>query len=253
VNQNLADKIALVTGGSRGLGKVISLKLAESGATVIVNYANNQEEANRTVASIHSNGGKAIAVQADITDETAVRNLVTESEDKCDGTIDILVNNATGPQPELSIEESTWNDYLDQLTFFVKAPLLLTKAILPGMKKKNDGRIINIGSEVVQLGNPNFANYVAAKSSQIGLTRSWANELGPFGITVNLVNPGFIPVERHAKLDSAAFHDYKERVPLRKVGEPSDIGNAIVFLASNESKFITGQSLSVNGGNTFGI
>lgn len=158
-----------------------------------------------------------------------------------------------GNSYELSIEESTWDDYLDQLTFFVKAPLLLTKAILPGMKAKNEGRIINIGSEVVQLGNPNFANYVTAKSSQIGMTRSWANELGPFGITVNLINPGFIPVERHSDVNPSSIEQYKKDVPLRKMGQPTDIGNAVVFLASEQANFITGQSLSVNGGNTFGI
>jgi 3-oxoacyl-[acyl-carrier protein] reductase len=249
----LNGKIALVTGGSRGLGKMISSTLAEAGAIVVVNYANNQQAAQQTVEFIHLNGGKAVLIKGDITDEKAVETIVKEAEEQCGGTIDILVNNATGPQPELSIEESTWNDYLDQLVFFVKAPLLLTKAILPGMKKKGEGRIINIGSEVIQLGNTNFANYVTAKSSQIGMTRSWANELGPFGITVNLINPGFIPVERHNELDPAIFNDYKNGVPLRKMGEPRDIGNTVVFLASNESKFITGQSLSVNGGNTFGI
>ena len=153
----------------------------------------------------------------------------------------------------MSIEDSTWNDYLDQLNFFVKGPLLLTKAVLPGMKNKNEGRIINIGSEVVQLGNPEFANYVTAKSAQVGMTRSWANELGSHGITVNLVNPGFIPVERHSDLSPESIEEYRKNVPLKKMGEPSDIANTVVFLASNESRFITGQSISVNGGNTFGI
>ncbi|MFZ3577183.1 SDR family oxidoreductase [Virgibacillus sp. DJP39] len=253
MNQRLEGKIALVTGGSRGLGKVISMNLAEAGAMVIINYANNKEMAEKTVEHIQSNGGQALAVKGDITNEAAVTALIEESQEKCKGTIDILVNNATGPQPELSIEDSTWNDYLDQLHFFVKAPLLLTKAILPGMKKKKEGRIINICSEVVQLGNPNFANYVTAKSSQIGMTRSWANELGASGITVNLVNPGFIPVERHEDKDSAKYDGYRQGVPLREMGEPDDIANMVVFLSSQEAKFITGQSLSVNGGNTFGI
>ncbi|MGM0846988.1 MAG: SDR family NAD(P)-dependent oxidoreductase [Bacillota bacterium] len=253
INSNLNGKIALVTGGSRGLGKVISITLAEAGATVVVNYANNQEAAQQTVDEIKANGGKTFSIQGDITDEQAVEKLVKDAEAQCGGNIDILVNNATGPQPELSIEESTWNDYLDQLVFFVKAPLLLTKAVLPGMKKKGEGRIINIGSEVIQLGNANFANYVTAKSSQLGMTRSWANELGPYGITVNLVNPGFIPVERHEGTNQATFEKYAEGVPLKKMGEPRDIGATVTFLASSEAKFITGQSLSVNGGKTFGI
>jgi len=250
INHNLNGKIALVTGASKGLGKYISAALADSGANVIVNFAHSQEAAQQTVDFIRSNGGNAIAVKGDVTNKEEVKRLVGETEEAFGGTIDILVNNATGPQPTLSIEESTWEDYLDQLNFFVKAPLLLTKEVLLGMKTKGEGRIINIGSEVIQVGNPHFANYVTAKSAQLGMTRSWASELGPHGITVNLLNPGWIPVERHEGIDTSG---YQKGVPLGKMGEPIDIGNAVVFLASNEAKFITGQSLSVNGGFTFGI
>lgn len=249
----LAGKIALVTGGSRGLGKVISTTLANEGATVLINYAHNKDNALETVNLIRSQKGKAFAIQGDITDEESVEKLIRHGEEEAGSPIDILVNNATGPQPEMSIEESTWDDYMDQLNFFVKAPLLLTKAVLPGMKAKNEGSIINIGSEVVQLGNPNFSNYVTAKSSQVGMTRSWANELGPVGIRVNLVNPGFIPVERHEGTEEEVYKHYAEQLPLRKMGTPEDVANAVSFLASNEGRFITGQSLSVNGGNTFGI
>jgi len=210
-----------------------------------------QQAAEKTVEAIRSSGvGQAFAIQADITDEEQVKRLIKESKQQAGGSIDILVNNATGPQPEPSIEESTWQDYLDQLQFFVKAPLLLTQEVLPAMKKKGSGRIINIGSEVIQLGNPNFANYVTAKSAQLGMTRSWASELGPDGITVNIINPGFIPVERHEGIDPT---EYEKNVPLRRVGEGDDIGNTVVFISSDDSKFITGQSISVNGGNTFGI
>ncbi|WP_241773352.1 SDR family oxidoreductase [Bacillus sp. LL01] len=248
--QNLQGKNALVTGGSRGLGKVISATLAEAGATVIVNYAHNTKLAEETVHTITAAGGKALVIQSDITNEEAVHKLVQEVEEKLGGTIDILVNNATGPQPELSIEESSWEDYLNQLNFFVKAPLFLVKAVLPGMKEKGEGRIINIGSEVITLGNPNFSSYVTAKSAQLGMTRSWANELGPFGITVNLLNPGFVPVERHEGIDAS---EYAKSVPLRRAGLPSDIASTVLFLASDQSKFITGQVVTVNGGNTFGI
>ncbi|WP_273127467.1 SDR family oxidoreductase [Metabacillus sp. HB246100] len=250
---SLNGKIALVTGGSRGLGKKISLSLANAGATVCVNYANNQQAALETVEMIRSTGGKAMMVKADITSEIDVKKMIEEIQETCGGSVDIVVNNATGPQPELSIEESTWEDYLDQLHFFVKAPLLITKEVLPSMKEKGSGRIILIGSEVIQIGNPNFANYVSAKSAQLGLTRSYANELGPHGITVNLVNPGFIPVERHHHLDQEVIDGYRNQVPLRKMGEPEDIGHTVTFIASEEARYITGQSISVNGGNTFGV
>jgi 3-oxoacyl-[acyl-carrier protein] reductase len=246
----LEGKVALVTGGSRGIGKHICGILAELGAKVIVNYANNKVPAEETIKWITSLGGQAVAIKADVTNEEDVHRLMEDIQRTYGGTVDILVNNATGPQPELSIEECDWQDYLDQLEFFVKAPLLLTKAILPGMKEKKEGRIIIISSEVVQLGNPHFSNYVTAKSAQLGMTRSWANELGPHGITVNLINPGFIPVERHEGIDPS---DYQKKVPLGKMGEPKDIGHAVAFLASDAARFITGQSLSVNGGNTFGI
>ncbi|WP_152655841.1 SDR family oxidoreductase [Oceanobacillus sp. CFH 90083] len=247
---HLNGKVALVTGASRGLGKHISKTLAEAGAIVIVNYANNQENAQNTVNFIVSDGGKAVAIQGDVRDEASVERLIKQAEKETEGSIDILVNNAAGPHPVLSIEELVWQDYLDQLDFFVKAPLLLTKAVLPGMKRKMAGRIINIGSEVVQLGTPNHSNYVMAKAAQLGLTRSWANELGSFGISVNMINPGFIPVERHEGEDMS---EYLRGVPLGRMGVPQDIGNTVLFLASDAGGFITGQSLSVNGGNTLGI
>jgi 3-oxoacyl-[acyl-carrier protein] reductase len=165
VAHHLEGKVALVTGGSRGLGKWISYSLAKAGASVIVNYAHDKEGADKTVKWIVSNGGRAVLARADVTNEEEAMKLVKTAELELGSSIDIVVNNATGPQPELSIEKSEWTDYLDQLEFFVKAPLLLTKAVLPEMKRKMGGRIINIGSEVVQIGNPYFANYVTAKSS----------------------------------------------------------------------------------------
>ncbi|MGP4077427.1 SDR family NAD(P)-dependent oxidoreductase [Halobacillus sp. K22] len=249
----LEGKIALVTGGSRGLGKVISKQLAAEGARVVVNYGRNPDPANETVEEIRKKDGVAIAVQADVTDEDSVDELLRAVQESYGENVDIVVNNASGSQPEYSLEENTWETYMDQLQFFVKAPLILTKAVLPGMKEKQFGRIINIGSEVVQLGNANFSNYVTAKSAMIGMTRSWANELGPHGINVNLVNPGFIPVERHGEVDPSTLEDYSSQLPLRRMGKPEDIANSVVFLSSDDSQFITGQSISVNGGNTFGI
>lgn len=249
----MIHKVALITGGSRGLGKVICKQLAKQGVTVVVNYATSKGNADQVVKEIKETGGNVYAVQADVTNEQAVLKMMEEIEETVGKSVDIIVNNATGPQPELSIEDANWSDYLEQLNFFVKAPLLITKAAIPAMKKQQFGRIINIGSEVVQLGSPNFSNYVTAKSAMLGMTRSWANELGEFGITVNLINPGFIPVERHEGLSDDAIEGYVQHVPLKKMGEPLDIAEAVCFLASEQGRFITGQSLSVNGGNTFGI
>ncbi len=185
-------RTAIVTGASRGLGAAIAAELASMGMQVAVNYYQSRDSAERVCQSIRSAGGVADAFCADVRDEKAIPQFV-DSVRALYGEIDYLVVNATGPQPMLSIERQTWQSYLDQLEFFVKSPLLLVQQVLTSMKAKGFGRIIQIGSEVVELGNPNFANYVAAKGAQLGQTRSWARELAPFGITVNLVAPGWIP------------------------------------------------------------
>jgi 3-oxoacyl-[acyl-carrier protein] reductase len=166
------------------------------------------------------------------------------------GEIDILVANATGPQPLFSIEEQTWQAYLDQLEFFVKSPLLLLKQVLPGMRQRQFGRVIQIGSEVFELGNPRFATYVSAKAAQLGVTRSWALELAETGITVNLVAPGWIPTERHTDATQADIDAYTAGVPMRRMGMPEDVGRLVAFLAGDGAGFITGQHFAVNGGNT---
>ena len=158
--------------------------------------------------------------------------------------------NATGHQPLLSIEEQTWQAYLDQLEFFVKSPLLLLKAVLPGMRARGFGRVIQIGSEVVELGNPRFANYVAAKAAQLGQTRSWARELGGSGITVNLVAPGWIPTERAFAATEEEKDGYVRGVALGRMGLPEEVGRVVAFLASDAASFVTGQKIAVNGGNT---
>src|SRR5882757_6760145 len=197
MNTAKEKRTALVTGGSRGLGRAMTLELAAAGTHVAVNYFNRRDAAEQTCATIRQSGGHARAFRADVRDESEVARLVREVNEAF-GAVDILVVNATGSQPFFSIEEQTWQRCLDQLEFFVKSPLLLLKEVLPGMRQRGFGRVIQIGSEVFEIGNPRFANYVAAKGAQLGLTRSWARELAPTGITVNLVAPGWIPTERHA-------------------------------------------------------
>jgi 3-oxoacyl-[acyl-carrier protein] reductase len=249
MTHDLKGKVALVTGASRGLGAAIAVKLGACGAAVSVNYFGSPQKAERVVAQIREAGGKAEALRADVRDEAEVAALVGRVE-KALGPVDVLVVNATGPQPFIRIEELTWRVCLDQLEFFVKSPVLLTKAVLGAMKAKRAGRIIHIGSEVFERGVPEFSNYVSAKGAQLGLTRSWAMELAAWGITVNLVAPGWIPTERHANDPQSAMDAYAAAVPLRHMGRPEDVAEAVAFLASEAAGFITGQKLSVNGGNT---
>ncbi|WP_203991297.1 SDR family oxidoreductase [Sphaerisporangium rufum] len=234
---------ALVTGASRGLGAVIAERLAEDGWTVVLNYAHDTAGATAVAARI---GERAHVRRFDVTDEEAVRQGITEIREAV-GPVTVLVNNATGPQPMMPVEKQTWQDHLDQLRFFVKAPLLLLHAALPDLRAAGGGRVINIGSEVADLGNAEFGHYVSAKAAMHGLTRSWARELGPHGITVNTVEPGWIPVERHEGDDVS---EYRDSLPLGHMGVPQDVAEAVAFLASPRARFITGQRLAVNGGKT---
>ncbi len=251
MNQGLAGQVALVTGASRGLGASIALSLGRRGARVAVNTFGSPEKARAVADAIRDQGGEAEVFKADVRDEEQVRAMVAAVQGRF-GPVEILVCNATGPQPFVRLEDLTWRHCLDQLEFFVKSPLLLAQAVVPGMKARKGGRIIQIGSEVFEKGIPQFSNYVQAKGAQLGLTKSWANELAPWQITVNLVAPGWIPTERHAG-DSQEMKDaYAAGVPMKRMGVPEDIGEAVAFLASDSARFITGQRLSVNGGNTVG-
>jgi len=247
---DLSGRVALVTGASRGLGRAIAEGLGARGAKVAVNYFGSADLARQAVEAIKAGGGTAAAFQADVRDDAQVARTVADIQRTLGGPIDIAVFNATGPQPFLTLEELSWRAMLDQLEFFVKSPMLFTQAIVPGMKARRYGRIINIGSEVFEKGVPKFSNYVAAKGAQLGLTRSWAMELAEFGITVNLVAPGWIPTERHTSDSQESKEAYAAGVPMKRMGVPRDIAEAVAFLASDAANFITGQKISVNGGHT---
>jgi 3-oxoacyl-[acyl-carrier protein] reductase len=214
-----------------------------------VNCFQSSARAESLCEEIRTSGGVAQAFQADVREEKDVERMISEVESRL-GPIGIRVVNATGEQPFIPIERLTWQDCLDQLEFFVKSPVLLAAALVPKMKAKGHGRIIQIGSEVFEKGVPEFSNYVSAKGAQLGLTRSWAMELAPHGITVNLVAPGWIPTERHASDPQQAKDEYAAAVPMRRMGEAADVAEAVAYLASDTAKFITGQKLSVNGGNS---
>lgn len=246
---SLAGRTALVTGNSTGLGKAIGLALGRAGAKVPVNFANNRQRAEQTLAEYRAAGIETALVQADVTSESGVANLVRETESAL-GPIDILVLNATCEQPLKPFEEYDWAFYQLMLDFFLKSPFLLTQQLLPRWKKQKWGRIINITSEVFQLSVAPFSAYVAAKGAQVGWSRSMSRELAPHGITVNMVAPGWIPVERHEKDPQAVKDAYLATIPMKRWGEPNDVAQAVLYLASDEAAFVTGQTLCVNGGNS---
>ena len=243
-------KAALVTGASRGLGSEIAYALALSGWAVVVNYANDIEGAKQTVARIREGGGRADAIQFDVTDETDVQSGVIRAVEAL-GPIELIVNNATGSQGAAPILEQTWTLYQRNIDYFVKAPFLLLRAVLPGWLERKSGRVINLGSEVTKVGSPFDAHYVAAKSAMAGLTRSWATELGPHGITVNLVSPGWTPVERHMGTPQSEYDRHMERLPIRRMGLPTDVAGVVAFVASPAADYITGHDFAVNGGRTY--
>jgi 3-oxoacyl-[acyl-carrier protein] reductase len=245
------QRVTLVSGSSRGLGSDIAMRLAEDGMAVAVNALHGGPAPDAVVDAIRSAGGRAEAFAADVTDEDAVTGLVAAVEASL-GTIDVLVLNATGPQPEGPIAEVGWEDHLAQLEFFVKSPVLLGRAVLPGMIAAGAGRIVHIDSEVVNVVPALRSAYVTGKSAQVGLARSWARELAPLGITVNTVAPGFVPVERHDDVPEATRAAYVATVPAGRFGTRAEIAHAVSFFASEAAAFVTGQRLVVDGGRGLG-
>lgn len=246
---DLKGRVALVTGSTAGLGRSMATHLGRAGASVALNYANNVERAEAALKDYRGEGLKGDIFRGSVVDSSEVERLEREVREAL-GPIDILVLNATPAQPIKPIEEYDWDFHQSMLDFFVKSPFLLTRAVLPGMKERGYGRIINIGSEVFDRGVPNFSPYVAAKGAQRGWTRSMSQELAPFGITVNMVSPGWIPVERHAEDAEEDKEAYRSLIPMGHWGKPADIGAAAVYFASDEANFVTGQTLVVNGGMT---
>jgi 3-oxoacyl-[acyl-carrier protein] reductase len=240
-------RVALVTGSSRGLGRAIAERLARDGLAVAVNGLHGDGHVLEVAEAIRNDGGVADAFAADVTDRQQAADLVARVTNRL-GPIEVLVLNATGPQPEAPLAEVAWEDHLAQLNFFVKSPILLGRAVLPAMQRRRLGRMIQIDSEVADRPPSGRSAYVTAKNAQIGLTRAWARELAHLGITVNTVAPGFIPVERHADVSVETKAAYLATIPTGRMGNPEDIAHAVSFFASEAASFITGQRLIVDGG-----
>ena len=246
---DLTGKTAIVTGNSTGLGKAIGLALGKMGASVPVNFCHNESRANQALAEYQAAGIRSSSIQADVTSESGVDHLVSETE-RALGNVDIIVLNATCDQPLKTIEEYDWEFYQSMLDFFVKSPFLMTRRVLGNMKDQKWGRIINMTSEVFHKAVSPFSAYVAAKGAQVGWSRSMSQELAPFGITVNMVAPGWIPVERHEKDPQEMKDGYLATIPMQRWGTPDDVAQACCYLASPASDFVTGQTIAVNGGNS---
>lgn len=244
---NLSNKTCLVTGGSRGIGRSICLELAKSGANVIVNYFSNERAAAEVVAEIERLGKKAIKYKADVSCLEQVSTMVDDAYSEF-GKIDVLVNNAGINKDGLLLRmtENHWDKVIDTN---LKGIFNSSKACVKYMVKQKKGKIVNISSIVGIYGNAGQANYAAAKAGIIGFTKSLAKELGSRGITVNAVAPGFIETDMTLSLLKKNT-GIEHKIPLKRVGVPEDVANAVVFLSSEKVDYITGQILAIDGGLT---
>ncbi|NPV06443.1 MAG: 3-oxoacyl-[acyl-carrier-protein] reductase [Anaerolineae bacterium] len=240
------NRVALVTGGSRGIGRQVALDLAESGVDVVVNYRGNRTAAEEVVERIRELGRRALALQADVSNFAAAGEMVQQAVEAM-GRLDILVNNAgvTRDTLLLRLSEDDWDLVLDTV---LKGTCACSKAALRPMMRQRYGRIINIGSVSGLGGNAGQTNYSAAKAGLVGFTKALAKEVGSRNITVNLVAPGLIETEMTAGLPESLVAEALRNTPLGRLGQPADVSAAVVFLASERAGFITGQVLSVDGG-----
>ncbi|QDP40144.1 3-oxoacyl-[acyl-carrier-protein] reductase [Radiobacillus deserti] len=242
----LQEKVALVTGGSRGIGRAIALELAKQGANVAVNFSGNEKKAQEVVEAIEQLGQKAIKVKADVSSESEVKAMIKSVIDTF-GRLDILVNNAGITRDNLLMRMKE-EEFDDVIQTNLKGVFLTTKAVTRQMMKQKAGRIINIASVVGVSGNPGQANYVAAKAGVIGLTKTTAKELASRNILVNAIAPGFIETDMTDKLSEEQRSGMLELIPLAKLGAAEDVAKVVRFLASDDANYVTGQTIHVDGG-----
>lgn len=242
----LKDKVAIVTGGTRGIGRAIALKLADHGANIVINYRNSDKEAEELKGILEGKGVKVLTVKCDISNFEDSKNLM----DKCKevfGKIDILVNNA-GITKDTLIMRMKEEDFDNVIDVNLKGTFNCAKHASAIMLKQRFGKIINMTSVVGIAGNAGQVNYASSKAGVIGLTKSLAKELGSRGITVNAVAPGFINTDMTASLSEKVKEEASKNIPLKRLGDPEDVANLVGFLASDAANYITGQVINVDGG-----
>ena len=242
----LSGKVALVTGGSRGIGRAIAIRLAAEGAKVAVNYAGNKAAAEEVKAIIEKQGGTAHLIQADVSDASAACEMVERIHAELGG-LDILVNNAGITRDTLLIRMKD-EDFDAVIGTNLKGVYACTKAAAKIMTKQRSGRIVNLSSVVGEIGNIGQTNYAAAKAGVIGFTKAAAKEFAARGITVNAVAPGFIDTDMTAVLKDSIREKLIENIPLGALGKPEHVADAVIFLVSDAASYITGQTLNVDGG-----
>ncbi len=242
----LDGKTAIVTGGSRGIGRSICIALAKAGANVVTCYANSADGANETVKLCEELGVRTMAMKADVANYEDVSAMVAKTKEEF-GTIDILVNNAGITKDNLMLK-MTETDFEQVIDTNLKGAFLFTKDVSKIMLKQRSGRIINISSVVGVFGNAGQVNYSASKAGLIGMTKSVAKELASRGITSNAIAPGFIETDMTAALNDSVAGEMLKAIPLKRMGTGEDIANVVVFLASDMASYITGQVICVDGG-----
>lgn len=243
---NLIEKNALITGGSRGIGRAIALELAKEGANIAITYINNEGRAKEVIDEVEEYGVKGIAVKADVSSEEEVNNMIKIVNNEIGG-IDILVNNAGITKDNLLIRMNS-KDWDDVINTNLRGVYLCTKAVARGMMKKRYGKIINIASVVGISGNAGQGNYSASKAGIIGFTKSIAKELASRGININGIAPGFVETDMTDVLNEKIKGEMLNQIPLKRFAKPEDIANVAAFLCSEKANYITGQIINVDGG-----
>lgn len=242
----LKEKNALVTGGSRGIGRATAIELSKEGANVIITYNSNEEKAKEVIKEVEKNGVKGLAIKADVSSEEDVKSMMKTIKSQFD-SIDVLVNNAGVTKDNLLIRMKS-EDWDKVINTNLKGVYLCTKAVVRGMMKKRHGKIVNIASVVGISGNAGQGNYSASKAGVIGFTKSIAKELGSRGINVNGVAPGFVETDMTEVLSEDIKEQSLKLIPLERFAKPEDIANVVVFLCSEKANYITGQIINVDGG-----